>query len=74
MSDVERARATALGQQDWGWHGSARDHRRYVELLPGRFRQRCDCGCGQRASHVGKANGVALTSGCELTMRRWARG
>jgi hypothetical protein len=69
----EQVRAAALGQSDWGVHGSARHHRRYIEELPKRFRRRCDCGCETRASHVGMANGVALTSGCELSMRRWAR-
>lgn len=59
----------------FGWHGSATDGPRYAQLLPGRYRnrRRCHCGCGGKASHAGMANGVALTNGCELSMRRWAR-
>lgn len=71
--DQERARAAALGQTEWGTWGSARDHRRYVMPIDSRSRRRCNCGCGKRATHVGCANGLGMTSGCELSMRRWAR-
>lgn len=59
----------------WGHHGSSAEHLRYARRLtsPG-GRRKCHCGCGKRVTHTGCANGVALTSGCELTIRRWVRG
>ena len=59
----------------WGTYGSAADPYRYVKLLPGRFRnrRRSPCGCGGKASHVGMSNGLAMTSGCEMSMRRWMK-
>lgn len=53
--------------------GSASEHTRFMVKAPSKSRQRCGCGCKQRATHVGMANGVALTSGCELRVRRWVR-
>lgn len=68
-----RARAASPG--GWGEYASAADHQRYTVPLSGRFRnrRRCDCGCGGKTTHAGAANGLALTSGCELSMRRWVR-
>lgn len=71
--EKERARAAALGQPEWATWASADAHHRYVEPIHPRSRRRCSCGCGSRATHVGCANGLGLTSGCELSMRRWAR-
>lgn len=51
--------------------GSATEHRRYIEPVELNARRQCRCGCKQRASHRGMANGVCLTMGCELSMRRW---
>lgn len=45
---------------------------RTMEPRP-RQRRRCSCGCGGRATHVGLGDGVALTSGCEWSMRLWVR-
>lgn len=54
-----------------GW-ANADLHRR--ELVPVKTRRRCWCGCGQRATHHGTANGIALTAPtCELQARRWVR-
>lgn len=72
-AERERVRAAAAGQGPWGVHGSASDHLRYAEPMPAKYRRRCRCGCGQRASFVGHANGLALMSGCELSVRRWVR-
>ena len=36
-------------------------------------RRRCHCGCRQRATHNGTANGVAMITGCELSIARWVR-
>lgn len=68
-----RARLRSPG--GFGAYASALEHERYVQQLPGRLRnrRRCDCGCGGKTSHAGMANGLALTDGCELSMRRWAR-
>lgn len=38
-----------------------------------RSRRRCYCGCGQRASHMGQANGVTMMMGCELSVARWVK-
>lgn len=67
-------RARLEGGASFGTYGSANEHRRYVELLPGRYRNRrkCDCTCGGKSSHVGMCNGLGMTSGCEWSMRRWA--
>lgn len=60
------------GTESWGQWGSADQHIRYIQRAPSALRRRCNCGCKRRASHSGMANGVCLTSGCELSMRRWA--
>jgi len=38
-----------------------------------RSRRRCHCGCKRRATHTGCANGVAMMTGCELSVRRWVK-
>lgn len=47
-------------------------YRDVVKVMP-QSRRRCHCGCGARATHLGRANGVGMTVGCELSVRRWAR-
>ena len=59
------------GTDNWGRHGSADKHIRYSEPIPSVSRRRCHCGCKQRATHLGMANGVALMNGCELSIARW---
>lgn len=62
------------GTGEWGRHGSAMEHVRYAEpCVPAARRQKCRCGCERRKTHVGMANGVALYSGCELSVRRWVK-
>lgn len=58
---------------DFGTWGSATEHARYIAPAPSNSRRHCHCGCGRRATHLGMANGVALSMGCELSMRRWVR-
>lgn len=61
--------------EGWGRWGSASEHQRYMEeipVLPGRKR-RCGYGCGKPSTHMGMANGLCLTSGCEWHMRIWVR-
>ena len=73
----ERAqlRALARGQTGWGVSADASTHQRSMELLPSRRRNRrkCHCGCGGKQSHGGYANGVAMTGGCEWSIRRWVK-
>jgi hypothetical protein len=57
----------------WGLYGSATDHERYMERVDHSSRRICGCGCGQRSTHRGMANGVCLMTGCELSVRRWVR-
>ena len=54
-----------------GEWGSATEHKR--DTCPIERRRWCDCGCHQRATHHGCANGVVLMEGCELSVRRWVR-
>lgn len=52
--------------------GSVRGSRSIIETDP-KSRRRCSCGCGKRATHVGLGDGLALTIGCEMKVRRWVR-
>jgi len=54
-------------------YASAIEHKRDMVALPGASRRRCHCGCDKRATHRGTANGVGMTTGCELYIRRWVR-
>lgn len=78
MTDLKSLSRPALaaamrgGTAEWGKVGSSTEHVRYCEPNP-KARRRCPCGCGNRASHKGLANGVCLTSGCELAVRRWVK-
>ncbi|OHU47279.1 hypothetical protein BKG82_26885 [Mycobacteroides chelonae] len=53
--------------------GDAVNGHRSIKLLPGRFRNRrkCHCRCGGKQSHGGYADGIAMTAGCEWSMRYW---
>ncbi len=73
LSRQALAAAMKGGTQGWGQHGSSHDHVRYCEPLPKTSRARCFCGCELRKTHRGMANGVALTSACELGIARWVR-
>lgn len=66
-----RARLASPGY--WGEQGNALQHPLHMAAAPARARRRCSCGCKGRATHVGYANGVPLTGGCELQVRRWVR-
>ena len=76
MSDAARKAAMKGGTAGWGQHGSATEHIRYAEPWPKgerRGRRKCSCGCEKMQTHIGKANGIALMGGCELTVRRWVK-
>lgn len=71
LSRAALAAAMRGGTSGWGTVGSSTDHVRYAE--PIKSRKKCLCGCGGKKTHAGMANGVCLTSGCELTIRRWVK-
>lgn len=78
MSGTDGARelrAKTASPGGWGWSANAETDPRYIQLMPGQYRnrRRCDCGCGGKCSHAGMANGLAMTRGCEWSMRRWVR-
>ena len=64
-----KARLTPGYDPNWA---SATEHKRDTWPAPDK-RRKCHCGCGRRATHIGGTNGLALTGGCELSMRRWVR-
>lgn len=72
--DWETARVKAMTRPDFDptW-ASSTVHARDLWPAPDR-RRKCHCGCGGRATHVGGCNGIALTSGCEMSVRRWVKG
>lgn len=56
---------------DWG---SVHHHARYMVAAEKTPRRRmCGCGCRKRVTHRGMCNGVCLTEGCELQVRRWVK-
>lgn len=68
------AAAMQGGTSGWGAVGSSRDNLRYAEALPKRYtRKACWCGCGGWPTHAGRANGVTLTTACEMGIARWVR-
>jgi len=74
LSPAALSAAMRGGAHGWGQHASAAAHVRYCEPIEGRKgRRRCRCGCGRASTHYGRANGVTLTGGCELRVRRWVR-
>lgn len=84
MADLNRLSPAALaaamrgGTASWGKWGSAAHHALYVEAIsadawPMRQRRMCRCGCRRKVTHSVKANGVALSAGCELRAQRFAK-
>jgi len=73
MHPAERSAAMRGGTDGWGQVGSAACNVRYALPVPGTSRRRCGCGCMSRATHRGMANGVCLTTACELSVRRWVK-
>ncbi|MBH9740016.1 hypothetical protein CJ419_09765 [Vibrio navarrensis] len=63
-----------MAKDGWGQYGSSKEHERYIDDYKFKsLKRRCSCGCDQMATHAGMANGVCLTIGCELSIRRWVR-
>ena len=59
------------GTHGWGQVASATENVRYAQPVPSSSRRRCHCGCGKRATHLGMANGCALTTACQMAILRW---
>ena len=70
MPPAERSAAMRGGMHGWGQVGSAACNVRYALPVAGTSRRRCSCGCMSRATHRGMANGVCLTTACDLAIRR----
>ena len=70
-----KALAAAMrgGTDGWGQVANARMDVRYSQPVRSASRRRCSCGCQRRATHLGMANGLGMTSGCELSIARWVR-
>lgn len=73
LAPNELSAAMRGGTEAWGEIGSSERHVRYALPQLPKKRRKCSCGCGQRAIHRGLANGMCLTDGCELRIRRWVR-
>ena len=73
LSPTELAAAMRGGTAGWGKVGSADLNIRYAIRQHARKSRKCWCGCGQRASHRGMANGVCLIEGCAFRIARWVR-
>lgn len=54
-------------------YGNAELHKRYMQNTDSGSRKKCHCGCGKKATKLGMANGVCLSIGCDLYIRRWIR-
>lgn len=68
----EGARALAEGKiVGRSRHGSADGHRTMVPIHS-TSRRKCPC-CGNRATHTGLGDGMALMFGCEWRVRRWVK-
>ncbi len=75
LSPAARSSAMRGGTAGWGQVGGVAEHILYMEVRPKRRGRepKCHCGCGTPKTHLGKANGVALTGGCEFYVRRWVK-
>ncbi len=73
MTPAARSAAMRGGMAGWGQVGGMVGHIRYAEPVPCTSRRRCHCGCKRRATHRGMANGVCLTTACDLAIRRWVK-
>ena len=61
------------GTDGWGLVGSAAKNVRYCEPLPKKSRKKCHCGCENRKTHRGMANGMCLISACHMGVLRWVK-
>src|SRR5258708_32025010 len=72
---VRQMRRRNANEDRMTW-GSARKHQRTSQIIPKEMKKRGKCsmrGCNNRCTHFGRANGVALTAGCQFHMAMWVR-
>jgi hypothetical protein len=72
IPDRNETRARLHSPGDFGVYGNAIEHARYAVPAKG-DRRRCRWGCKGRTTHWGRVNGVTMTGGCELSVRRWVK-
>lgn len=62
------------GTHAWGQRASIFEHIMYVEPARARRGQyrKCRCGCDGKAKFSAKANGIAMATGCEISMQKFA--
>ena len=79
MVDMNKLSPAALkaamqgGTDAWGQIGSATENVRYAEPIVPKSRKKYWCGCDERRTHWGMANGVCLTTACHLGILRWVK-
>lgn len=79
MVDLSKLHPNALsaamrgGTSGWGTIASADSNVRYSQPISGLRRSHCYCGCKGRVTHLGMANGISLTEGCEMYVARWVK-
>lgn len=80
MADLNSLKGNELsaamrgGTEGWGRQASSADNVRYSVKITGRGRRSiCSCGCKNKATDIGMANGLGLTSGCEFSVALWVR-
>jgi len=75
LKGAELSAAMRGGAEGWGEVANASSMVRYMQKIEGDKRRlnKCRCGCGQKATYIGKCNGLGLMSGCELRVRRWVK-
>jgi len=52
-------------------YGNVKEHPLTITSLASTSRRRCKCGCGTRATHLGRANGLGMYSGCHQSVIIW---
>ena len=75
LSPAALSAAMRGGTDEWGQCGSIFDHIVYVEpqTARGGHYLKCRCGCGKKAKYRAMANGLCMSEGCELSMRRFCK-
>jgi hypothetical protein len=74
LSPAALSAAMRSGSIEWGERASVFEHVVYVEPQDarGRYYLKCRCGCEGKAEYRAMANGICMSEGCELSMRRFA--
>ena len=74
LKGSELSAAMRGGTEGWGKQASINNIRYSVakQKVSGRPCV-CTCGCKNKITHLGMANGICLTSGCEFSVALWVR-